>query len=109
LTKLTDVDNGINNKKMVLISVSFREGGINYSNYKHEAKGYYIHVQPVERETGENYTVDKSCGGSGIKMFLESGNRFSAKTLNNFKNKLNESNWIPLMEQIGINFEEYTK
>jgi len=38
----------------IKIELKYSKGGINYFNNKNELRGYYLLMQPVQRETREN-------------------------------------------------------
>lgn len=65
------------NHKVIEVVVRFNAGGMNYSTYKQEKKGYYVHVQPVE-VVGNMRTF---VAFTGFKSLLEETARFSMKRL----------------------------
>jgi len=75
---------GVSGATHLMLTVSFRKGGMNYATYKTEPGGYWASVTPV--------TVEKSKAGfetvayalfdkRGFTVFLLPGDRFSNKTL----------------------------
>lgn len=63
------------------VVVSFRQGGLNYWDYKQEEKGYYLSVSPVKRENHDGYSTETSTLFTGYKSFIQTANRFNRKQL----------------------------
>jgi hypothetical protein len=61
------------------IQVYYSKGGMNYFQGVNEARGYYISVSPVERSTGDGYTIESSTAFSGTKKLLLEVKRLSNK------------------------------
>jgi|GEM_PF-3042796 len=75
------------------VVVSFRQGGLNYWDYKQEEKGYYLSVTPVKRENHDGYSTETSTLFTGYKSFIQTGNRFNRKQLTQlFQNVVNDYN-----------------
>ena len=108
IVKLSDVDKE-DVKEIVTLRISYTKGGINYFDMKHVEMGYYLHVQPCKREFSEYGYADVYMGDSGMKMFLEGGSRFSQKTLEKLAHSVGVAQIIPVLEKLGVKFEEYTE
>ena len=72
--------------KFFEVEVYYDKGGINYFSGGTIQRGYFLAVRPVEKtlntfSDGTKYTSRSFMMFSGTKKFLESANRFSAKTL----------------------------
>ena len=61
------------------IELCYNLGGMNYFTYKKEARGYYLSVVPVERQTCSGYTMESFVGFSGIKECIKTVKRKSKK------------------------------
>ena len=59
----------------IRIDLDYSKGGYNYFTYKQEARGYYIHVSPVEK----NGYMETYVGFSGVKACLLEVTRKSNK------------------------------
>lgn len=68
-----------NEKRVIEISVRYNIGGINYSNYKQEPRGYYVHVQPIKIKDEASFTVISFRAFTGYKQFLFGVTRQSKK------------------------------
>ena len=67
--------------KLFKISVSYNKGGMNYFNYKQEARGYYVHVTPGVNMAAKNGFISESIMMfGGFKICLCTVKRASAKT-----------------------------
>lgn len=63
------------------VYVSYNKGGVSYTTYKQEPRGYTLHVQPIKVENNNGFTCTSFMGFSGVKQHLENANRFSHKRL----------------------------
>lgn len=61
------------------IELKYYLGGYNYWNYKHEPRGYYLHIQPIIRETRENYFIEQYTPTKGYKALILETKRKSEK------------------------------
>lgn len=67
--------------KLYKISVSYNKGGMNYFNYKQEARGYYVHVMTgVDRKERNGFISEGMMMFGGFKICLCTVKRASAKT-----------------------------
>lgn len=70
-----------NNKGVTHLKIELRYnlGGINYFTYEKNARGYYLYVTPVTRQTRNGYTMESFVGFSGIKECIKTVKRKSQK------------------------------
>ena len=63
------------------VAVSYNKGGMNMWTYKDEARGYYLSVTPIKRESQDGYCTETTTLFSGYKCFIHGATRFSSKVL----------------------------
>ena len=57
-------------------------GGLNYWNYKTEARGYWLHIQPLNIERQQNCIIESYECFSGYKALILETKRKSDKAYN---------------------------
>lgn len=76
-----DVPTGEPNK-YIRVETYYSKGGLNYSSYKRDRRGYYVSIQPIEKETS---TTGMSCERmnpfEGIRYCVAEAKRLNAATL----------------------------
>lgn len=81
------------------VSVFYDKGGINYFNYKDEARGYWASVNPVTVSTDGPFTTETyhmvMSNPMSFKVFLAPATRLNRKTLTALANKV-----LPLAETL---------
>jgi hypothetical protein len=108
IVKLSDVDSK-EVKHIVKFRIAYTKGGINYFDFSKVEMGYHLHIQPCKREYSEHGYSDSFMGDSGMRLFLEGGSRFSQKTLEKLAHSVGVAQIIPVLEKLGVKFEEYTE
>jgi hypothetical protein len=73
-------------RSFLTVRVSYSEGGMSYTNYKVQPRGYSLSVAPEDEEEGHTpgVTLVISAASSGTRMFIQEAKRFSQKTLDSF-------------------------
>lgn len=75
----------IPNANHLKVSVFYDLGGINYSNYKTEPRGYWVSVTPVELSQSNGFDCERITGMVTnpriFKVFIGGATRLSKKTL----------------------------
>lgn len=66
----------------VKIELKYNLGGLNYWNYKQEARGYYLHIQPLQIEKLESCIIESYECFSGYKALILETKRKSDKAYN---------------------------
>ena len=61
------------------IELYYSLGGMNYSTYRVESRGYYLSVTPVERRVSRGYTSECYTAFTGIKQLVKGVKRKSQK------------------------------
>ncbi len=61
----------------------FSRGGISYSTYKHEERGFYLSVRPELFTEQGNFTSTQTTAFSGLKICIAQASRFNKKTFSN--------------------------
>lgn len=61
------------------IELYYSLGGMNYSTYRVESRGYYLSVTPVERRVSSGYTSECYTAFTGIKQLVKGVKRKSQK------------------------------
>lgn len=73
------------NANNLKVSVFYSLGGINYSNYKTEPRGYWVSVTPVELSASNGFIGERITGMVTnpriFKLFIGGATRLSKKTL----------------------------
>ena len=65
----------------IKIELNYSKGGINYFSGKNELRGYYLHMQPVQRETRENgIIIEQYTPAKGYKALILETKRQSDKS-----------------------------
>ena len=68
------------NGQLFNVEVRYALGGTNWANGREEARGYYLHVQPIEiEELGNGLVSIKQLAFSGVKTLLIGVSRRSNK------------------------------
>jgi hypothetical protein len=80
---------GFKNCNTVKFTVRFNQGGINYSNYKQEKKGFYVHFQPMQITQNEGYITEEYGMFSGFKLLISEEKRDSKKKLLQYNSAFN--------------------
>lgn len=62
------------------VEVYYSLGGYNVFTYRHEDRGYYLSVSPVNREEKDGYTMESFAAFSGTKILLYACKRKSDKS-----------------------------
>jgi len=66
--------NGTNLK----IEIYYYKGGMSFTTYKKQERGFYLSVTPViKRETNNGYVTESFMAFSGVKTLLKEVSRFS--------------------------------
>ena len=65
--------------KFICVSLSYNKGGVNCFNYQNEPRGYYVHVQPVTRESHGGVTMESFVAFTGYKQLIREVGRASKK------------------------------
>lgn len=63
----------------VKIELKYNLGGLNYWNYKTEARGYWLHIQPMQIEKHESCIIESYQCFSGYKALILETKRKSDK------------------------------
>lgn len=63
------------------VEIYYYIGGYNYATYKHESRGYYVSVTPIERVNHEGYSTESYACFSGYKALLKEVARKSNKAV----------------------------
>lgn len=67
---------------VVITSVFYAKGGINYFTYETEKRGYWVRVAVEKHEKRDGFTIRSfELFQGGMKMFIEEAKAFSAKRL----------------------------
>jgi hypothetical protein len=66
----------------VKIELKYNLGGLNYWNYKTEARGYWLHIQPLKIERKQDCTIESFDCFSGYKALILETKRKSDKAYN---------------------------
>jgi hypothetical protein len=66
----------------VKIELKYNLGGLNYWNYKTEARGYWLHIQPLKIERQQDCTIESYDCFSGYKALILETKRKSDKAYN---------------------------
>jgi hypothetical protein len=66
----------------VKIELKYNLGGLNYWNYKTEARGYWLHIQPLKIERQQGCTIESYNCFSGYKALILETKRKSDKAYN---------------------------
>ena len=66
----------------IKIELKYNLGGLNYWNYKTEARGYWLHIQPLEIERTGDCTIESYQCFSGYKALILETKRKSDKAYN---------------------------
>lgn len=67
--------------KVLRVTVSYQLGGINYWTYKTDARGYWMHVQPMRISRGDGYATQHYTPTDGFRFLLTEASRFSQSGL----------------------------
>jgi hypothetical protein len=65
----------------IKVTVTYRMGGMNYSTYKTDPRGYYLSIQPMKVEVSNGMRCETFTGFSGKYVFIELADRFNAKRM----------------------------
>lgn len=63
--------------KVLQVKVSYQLGGLNYWTYKTDARGYWMHVQPMRISRGDGYATQRYTPTDGFRLLLAEASRFS--------------------------------
>jgi len=74
-----------NDGKVVRVTVSYTKGGLNMFTYKEDKRGYWMHIQPMRIEVGEQVTVSHYTPSAGRRMLVLEAAKFSAAGLEKAK------------------------
>lgn len=87
-------------ENFIKISLDYSLGGMNYWNGHNEGRGYYIYVQPVERdERPGGFAMEGFMMGSGVKQLVKPVARRSDKAQKEAEALFNAAA-IPLVEYV---------
>lgn len=70
-------------RNFIKVELSYSKGGLNYWTYKHDERGLYIHVKPVERSADglmEGFTISGQAS-DGYRACLQQLGRKNDKAL----------------------------
>lgn len=81
IEKLEVIDNSEVNQ--IEVELYYSAGGMNYFNYKHEERGYYLSVSPYKFSVDGHFQSKQYSAFSGIKSLILEATRFGQKKLDN--------------------------
>jgi hypothetical protein len=84
-----DVPTG-EDKKYIRVETFYSKGGINYSTYKTDPRGYYVTVQLIEKDTEGPFSTERFDPFEGVRYFLTDAKRLHAPTLAAIAERLKE-------------------
>lgn len=67
--------------KFIKVTVGYDEGGANYFDSRTNARGFYMHFTPIETESFEGHTIEKSLLFHGRKALIEETKRYNEKRI----------------------------
>lgn len=66
--------------KFIDVSLRYDKGGINYANYQHKPRGYYLSVTPLEsRDLGNGVVMESITMFAGVGACVQETARYNAK------------------------------
>ncbi|MDI4654227.1 MULTISPECIES: hypothetical protein [Pseudoalteromonas] len=100
---------GNSDVNVIEVELYFAKGGINYFNYKNEARGYYVSVCPYKVTHEGGYKSKAYSAFAGVKTLLLEASRFGQKkfetlkvpegTLNALIEQVLENNGLSVLEE----------
>lgn len=67
--------------KFIKVSVRYDEGGANYFDNRSTGRGFYMHFTPIETESFEGHTIEKTLLFHGRKALIEETKRYNEKRI----------------------------